>query len=408
MPIYQYKAFTAAGKSISGHIDATNIQYARSQLKKKKLYIKELKEDTGKRDRQLFPFLSKLLYRVPRKEIGLFARQLGTLLGAGISIDAALKDLEEQITNKHLQKVVTEIRASVIEGKSLSETFAQHRDIFPQIYESMVKVGESTGSYEKTLTQLAEVEEKTHSIKQKAITALIYPIIMIVIMLVVVFILLTGVIPQIQIMYDNFGKGMELPLPTRIVIGASDCVRVTWPYIIGGFMLSSFFFARYRKTSRGKLKTDAIFLKLPIYGKLIRKSEVARFARNLAVLLDAGVSILTAMAIVKDSASNEIFRREIDRAKKRLEEGETLKQSLGDSTFIPHLVKGVINAGEASDRLPELVEKGAEMLEDEVESTAAGLTTAMEPILIVFLALVIGGIMASVLIPMYKMMELIK
>ena len=408
MAIFQYKGFDATGKPKSGHLEATTVQVARTKLKQRGLFIKDLREDSGKRDRQLFPFLSKLIYRIPRKEIGLFARQLGTLLGAGIKLDRALQDIAEQTPRINLQKIISQIRASVLEGKSLSEALALNKDIFPPVYESMVKVGESTGSYEKTLLSLADIEEKNSDLKQKAFVSMIYPGFMLVLMVFVVLFLLTSVIPQIEQLFLSFGSRVQLPLPTRIVIAMSGAAQASWPFLIAGFFAAMYGLHRYRKTKKGRYKYDTFILKIPIFGKLIKKLQVSMFCRNMSALLGAKVPILLAMQIVENSVGNEVFKQELQVAAKAIQEGEALKVALMNSDFLPHMVKGMISAGESSDRLAELIKKASEIMENEVETAVKSLQSSIEPIMIVLIGVIVGGIMGAILMPLSKLTELIQ
>ena len=408
MPIFQYKAFDAKGNAKSGHLEASSVQSARTRLKQQGLFIKDLRQDSGKRDRQLFPFLSKIIYRIPRKEIGLLARQLGTLLGAGIKLDRALQDIAEQTPRVHLQKIITEIRASVLEGKTLSEALALNKDVFPPVYESMVKVGESTGSYEKTLLSLADIEEKNSDLKQKAFVSMIYPGFMLALMVFVVFFLLTSVIPQIEGLFLSFGSRMELPMPTKIVIALSVAARKSWLFLIVGFLVFMYGLHRYRKTEAGRYKYDTFILKVPIFGKLIKKLQVSMFCRNMSALLAAKVPILSAMQIVEDSVSNAVFKRELNIAARSIQEGELLKVALMSSDFLPHMVKGMISAGESSDRLAELIKKASEMMETEVETAVKSLQSSIEPIMIIMIGLIVGGIMGAILMPLSKLTDLIQ
>lgn len=406
MPIYEYHAFNQNGQAVTGHIDAPNPQSAQSKLKKQSLYVKELKEDTGKRDRQRFPFLSKLLYNIPRKEIGLFIRQLATLLGAGIAINDALGDIIEQTRNKNLQKIIIEIKAKVVEGKSLSEAMGEHKEVFPPIYENMVKIGEATGNYETLLSRLADVEDKNAELRGKAISSLIYPVFMLILSVAVVFFMLTFVVPQISNIFSSFNA--TLPLPTRIIIGLSNLVVHTWHLQILGFMLVMYAVYAYRKTPQGKTKFDETLVKFPIFGKLLIKLETSRFTRNLGILLHSNVPLLKALEIVAETAGNEAFKKELQNSAKKIEEGSSLVESLGDSKFIPHMIRGMMSAGEASDRLGEMTLKAATIQENELDTAVRGLTSALQPIMILALGGIIFFILISVMLPIFKLSSLIQ
>jgi len=406
MSVFYYKALTHAGKEMSGHIEATNSQMALSQLKKQNLYIKELREDIAGRDRELFPFLSKIIYHVPRKDIGLFARQLATLLGAGIKLDNALGDIQEQTRNQHLSKSITSLKAAVTEGKSLSEAIGAQEHLFPPIYKQMIRVGEATGSYEKTLTRLAELEEKGSELKNKVITAMIYPVIMIMLSLFVVLFLLNSVVPQIQEIFESFKA--ELPLPTKIVIFFSMITRRLWPLFIISIFGLYYALHVFKKKEGGQLKLDKFKLKIPLYGNLIRKLEVSRFSRNLGILLESGVPLLDSLTVVQTIVDNQIFKAELLEAARQIKEGESLVASFKSSTFLPHMVKGMISAGESSDRLAELILKTADIMENEVDTSVKGLTTALEPLMMIVMGGLVGGIMVAILMPLYQMSQLIK
>lgn len=406
MAIFQYEAFTASGEKVNGVIEAPNAQAAQKKLRSQSLFVRQLNEDTAKRDRELFPFLSKILYRISRKEIGIFARQMGTLLGAGIAIDDALQSIWEQTENPSLKKVVLQMKEAITEGKTLSQAFGVHKDIFPPVYENMVKVGEATGGYEKTLHRLAELEEKNEELKGKAITALIYPAIMFFLSVFVVFFLLTSVVPQIEMIFASF-QG-ELPLPTRIVLGISNLLQNFWAVGLVLIGLGIYGFIRYRATPVGKQKTDALILRLPFFGSLQKKLQVGRFARNLGTLLESNVSLLGALEIVTGTIGNRVFQDELIKAGKKISEGSTIRDAIRDSQVIPQMARGMIAAGESTDRLPELLIKVAIILESEVDAAVKRMTNALEPIMIVVMGGLVAAIMAAIMMPLYKMTELIK
>lgn len=407
MATFQYKAFSKGGEDLEGHIEAPNPQIAQKKLKQQGLYIKEIKEDAAKRDRELFPFLSKILYRIPRKEIGLFAKQLGTLLGAGIPINDALNDVWEQTTNKNLKKIIAQIKADITEGKPLSDALADHPTVFPPVYENMVRVGEATGSYETTLDRLAELEEKNADLKGKATTAMIYPVIMMALMVFVVFFLLNSVVPQVESMYKSF-ENAQLPLITTLVIGLSNFVRVAWPWLIllgfGGLVA----LYSYTKSELGKLKWHKFILGIPFFGLLLIKINVGRFARNLGVLLEARVNLLTALEIVSATIDNEVFKNELDAAGQNVREGAALKDSLKHSTVFPDMAKGMIAAGESTDRMAELLIKTADVMEREVDTSVKSITNALEPIIIIVMGIVVGGIMFAIMLPIFQLQQFLK
>ncbi len=407
MPVYKFKAIDPSGKNIADYIEAPNLDNAQAKLKQKQYYITSLNEDSSKRDRELSPMLSALLYRVSSKDKSLFSKQLATLLGAGVTLNVALTDVWEQTDNRTLRVIVGQLKEDVVSGKSLSEAIADHQDIFPPVYENMIKVGEATGSYEKTLNRLAELEEKNAELQSKAITALIYPFIMLVISIAVVIFVLTGVVPQIESLFTQFG-GVELPLPTRIVLALSSFVRNYWYTfilfiiaIIGGFQ-------KWQQAKSAQIQWDKIKFKIPLMGKLQKRIIVSRFARNLGILLESRVPLLTALEIIAGIVNTELFKDEIHLAIKQIKEGSSLRIALQNSIFLPHMAKGMMAAGEAADKMAEVLLKVADIMEVEVDAAVKRLTTALEPIMIVVMGFIVGGIIVSVILPLYKMTELIK
>lgn len=406
MPHYQYTAFSPKGAKVTGVIEAVSPQAATQKLRSQNLYVRELREDSAKRDRELFPFLSNLLYRIRRKEAGIFARQLGTLLGAGIPINEALADISEQTENPHLRKIIQEMKQQVVEGKSLSEAIRQHSAVFPPVYESMIRVGEATGNYEPTLKRLADLEERNEELKARAITAMIYPMFMLVISIGVIFFLMTSVVPQLSDLFSGFKA--ELPLITRIVIGLSRFFSSFWYILVLALVGAIYAVIRYRSTPEGRRKTDRLLLQIPFFGGLLRRIQVGLFCRNLGILIESQVPLLDALRIVAGTVTNSIFSDELNNAIQMIKEGSSLRDSLKDSVILPQLARGMIAAGESTDRLAELLIKAAEIMESEVDSAVRRMTQSLEPIMIVFLGGIVAAIMAAVMLPMYKMTEYIK
>lgn len=403
MAIYSYVAFNKKGKEEKGIIDAASLQAARSKLKNKGLYVRSISEDSERKDRELFPFLAKYLYRIPRKEVGLFSRQLATLLGAGIPLDKSLSSIVEQTENQNFRKVITGMQANITEGSSLSEAMKKHPDVFPSQFPSLVAVGEKTGDYEATLTRLAELEEKSSELKAKVQVAMVYPFIMGSLSIFVTIFLLTVVIPQIQELFLQFDA--KLPLITRIVIGVSDFLIGFWWLILtlgfGGIVG----FIYYKNTPKGKRNWDEFVLKIPILGSLARKVLVSSFARNIGILLSNRVPLITTLVIVEKIVDHSIFGEEIKNAVEKIKEGEKLSSSFGGSVILPQMVLGMIAAGEVSDRVPEMMNKLADIYDSEVDTAIKTMTQSMEPLMIVVMGLLIGTIMASIMVPMYSLTQ---
>ncbi|TGN18543.1 type II secretion system F family protein [Leptospira idonii] len=406
MPLYSYVAFNRKGKEEKNIVDANNIQAARNKLKAKGLYVRSIVEDREKEERELFPFLSQLLYRIPRKEVGIFAKQLGTLLGAGIALDKCLESITTQVENIPFKKVLIEIRADITEGLSLSESMRKHPAVFPDQYPSLISVGESTGNYEGTLHRLAELEEKSAELKSKVQVAMIYPVIMGLLSLAVSVFLLVVVIPQIQELFTSFNA--TLPFITRFVIGVSFVITNYWLFILLFAGAGFTFFVMWKRSENGKKSWDRFLLKLPVIGGLLRKIMVSNFARNLSILLMNRVPLIRSLQIVSDVVQHTVFQEEIGTAIVKIKEGGKLSDSLQGSIILSQMTLGMLKAGESSDKVPEMMTKLSEIYESEVDTAIKSLTQSLEPIMILVMGGIIFVIMASIMLPMYKLTEQIQ
>ncbi len=403
MALFTYIAFNKTGKEVKDIIEANNLQAARNKLKAKGLYVRVIKEDAEKKEREIFPFLAKLLYRIPRKEVGLFVRQLGTLLGAGIPLDRSLNNISEQIENRNFKKVIMDIRAGITEGQSLSQSMARYPEVFPDQYSSLISVGEKTGEYENTLIRLADLEEAANDLKSRVQVAMIYPLIMGMVSLFVAVFLLVVVIPQIQELFSQFEA--ELPRITRIVIGFSKAIINFWWLMIGGTVLFFYVFNRWKTSEEGKKKWDKFFLKVPVFGTLTKKVLISTFARNLSVLLINRVPLIVSLSIVSRIVGNYIFQVEIQTAIDKIKEGGKLSDSLQGSVILTPMVLGMVSAGEASDTVPQMMDKLSDIFDKEVDNAIKSMTQSLEPIMIIVMGALIFTIMAAIMTPMYKLTQ---
>jgi type II secretory pathway component PulF len=335
--------------------------------------------------------------------VGLFSKMLGTLLGAGIPLDRCLMSIIDQVENVYLKKVIIEMRADITEGLSLSESMKKHPTVFPDQYPSLIAVGESTGNYEDTLHRLAELEEKSAELKSKVQVAMIYPVIMGALSLAVSVFLLIVVIPQIEQLFASFNA--TLPLITRIVIGLSYFLTNYWWLIIISLIGGSLGFAKWKATENGIKVWDRFLLKVPVIGSLLKKVLVSNFARNLSILLMNRVPLIVSLNIVSDVVNHTVFREEITAAIIKIKEGGKLSDSLQGSQILSQMVLGMLNAGEASDKVPEMMTKLSEIYESEVDTAIKSLTQSLEPIMILVMGGIIFTIMAAIMTPMYKLTQ---
>ncbi|MCS7205514.1 MAG: type II secretion system F family protein [Leptospiraceae bacterium] len=407
MPVYKYTAIDKKGKQVKGILDAQNVAHARKLLRNQNLYVKTLNEDIEKRERELFPFLAKILYRVPRKDVAIFARELGTLLDAGIPLDKSLTNIIEQTENIYLKKAIIQIKTDILEGDSLSKAISKHNQIFPEIYPNLIQVGEQTGNYEKSLLRLADLEEASLKLRNKVTTAMFYPLIMLLFLGGIMIFLLSVVIPQIQEMFVQLN--MELPLITKIVIGVSNLFfsyRILFVFLFLGLVVFGFF--RWYRTEKGREKTETFLLKVPLLGSIIRKVIIARFTRNLGVLLENRVSLLVSLQIISKLVNHKIFEKEILNAIEKIKEGAKISEAFSDSKILTFMVKGMISAGESTDTLAHMLLKTAEITEDEIDATIQRFSTLIEPAMIVIMGLLIGVIMSAILLPIYNLTRYIE
>ncbi len=399
MPIFRFNAVNRKGKEEKGIIDAPGMASARKVLKSKGLFVRTITEDTEKKDRELFPALSAILYRVSRRDVSLFARQLGTLLDAGLPLDRSLNNIVDQTENPYLKKALVEIRSDVIEGESLSLALKKHPDIFPPVYHNLISIGEQTGAYEKALIRLADLEDRNLAIKNKVFTALSYPLFMIFLMSGIVVFLLGVVLPQLEELFLQMDQ--ELPWITRFVLGLSGIItsyKIFFPIgIIGG---GFFLFRDYISKPEGRLKYEKFMLGLPLIGNFLRKLLLARFSRNLGVMLNSNVPLITALHVVAGVVGHTIFKSEIDTAVERIKEGSKISDAFQDSIVLSQMMLGMISAGEMSDSIPVMVEKIADITESDMDATIQKLTGLLEPLMMVLMGGLIIMVMMAMLLPM--------
>ncbi len=402
MAIYSYIAIQQDGKEKKGIIDATSIAAARGIIRRQKLFVKSLKEDKEKRERVLFPYLASLLYRVPRRSIALFVRRLGILIEAGLPLDRSLTNILQQTENDHLKKALTEIRNDVIEGALLSDALEKHPTLFPPIYYHLISIGEKTGTYEKALINLADLEDANERMRSKIISAAIYPSLMLFLLGGILSFLLTVVFPQIKQLFAELNA--ELPLITRFVIGLSDIISSVWLLvIILTTGLIGYYFHRWKSRLPGKEKWENFILKLPVLGTLKRKILMSRFSRNLSTLLANRVPLVLALQIVAKLVNHHIFTKEINNSITLIQEGDKMSGAFKNSKILNLMVLGMLSAGESSDSVPQMVTKVAEVMENDVENSIERASSLLEPAMIVVMGAMIVIIMSAILLPMYDL-----
>ena len=408
MPVYEYTALDKAGKSKTGIIDADSAVAARHKLRGTGIFPVEVKETTAKPKDQPSGqvAVSTLFKRVRSGELSVVTRQLSTLLGAGITLVSALEALISQVTNPLLKKIMAQIKESVNEGNSLAFSLSQHPKVFSQIYINMVRAGEASGSLDLVLDRLAEYAEDQQALRGRVQAALAYPIFMFFIGSLVLLFLVTVVVPQITKVFSDMHQ--TLPLPTLMLISVSEFLKTFWWLLLAGLVAAIILLKQFRKTPRGSYIWDEIKIRLPIFGSISLRLAIARFGRTLGNLLDSGVPLLTALQIVRSIVNNVLISDVIENAMDEIQAGKSLAAPLSRSTWFPPMAIQMISVGEQSGELEKMLNKIADIYEREAESRITVMTSMLEPIMILVMALVVGFMLVSILLPIFEMNQLIR
>ena len=402
MPIYQYKALDARSKKVSGVIEAESPKSAVLKLKKLSIYPLEIIETEEREKEQKFqiPWLKD---RVSSSELAIMTRQLATLVGAGLPLVQCLTALTEQVSHPRLKNVIAEVRELVNEGSSFAEALAQYPRIFSEFYVNMVQAGEQSGALELVLGRLADFTESQSQLRNQVFFAMLYPVIIFIIGAGVMVFMFTVVIPKLSVIFEQTHQ--TLPLITRIMIGLSGFIRqFLWLIIlllIGGY----YGFQKWKKSASGREQWDRWILKIPLLGGLIQKLAIARFARTLSTLLTSGIPVLKSFSIVERIVNNSIIARAITQAKENITEGASIAGPLKASGVFPPFLIQMIASGEQSGELEFLLEKAGDAFEREVEYAVNGLVRLIEPIMIIFMAIIVGLIIVSFLLPILELTQ---
>ncbi|GBE11846.1 type II secretion system protein F [bacterium BMS3Bbin14] len=408
MPVYEYTALDSSGKKLKGIIDADSLAAARQKIRHTGNYPVDIQETVPvSRTEKGREFASlHLTQPVRQQEINVITRQLATLLGAGIPLVPALNGLIEQTTNQSLKKIIAQIKDAVNEGNSLTAALSEHPRLFSKIYINMVRAGEASGSLEVVLEQLAEFGENQQAMKSKISTALMYPIFMALVGTVVLFILITFVVPTITKVFADTRQ--VLPLPTIILINLSSFLQAYW-WLVLALLLGIAFLVRYIiRQPRGRRTWDRLKLSLPLLGDLNMKIAAARLGRTLGSLLRSGVPLITSLGIVKNIFNNILLAEVIDEAMEHLEKGGSLSETLRESKWFPPMLVQMLAVGEQSGAMEKMLNKVADNYEREVETKIMAMTTMIEPVMILVMGLIVSFIVISILLPIFEMNQLIK
>ncbi|MCF8002361.1 MAG: type II secretion system F family protein [Halanaerobiales bacterium] len=397
-PMFEYEVKTQNGEKIDGTLEAENESMLASNLRKKGYYILNIK-----RKREGFDLSNISLFekKVKLNDLAVFARQFSAMINSGISIIDALDILRDQIDHPKLQETIIAVTEDIETGSDLSESLAKHPDVFPELFVQMVKAGETGGIIGDVLDKIANHYEKQDELQGKIKSALYYPVTIMVIAILVVLFLLTNVVPTFVSMFSDLGA--ELPLPTRILIGTSSFLQSYW-WLVGLILVALYFaFRNYRKTPEGKLRTDRLILKIPQVGTMMQKIYLSRFSSTLAVLLSSGVDLLASLTIVEDVVGNKLYQKALTEARIKVREGSTLSAPLEKREEFPKLLVHMIKVGEETGGMSSMLEKVSMFYDREVDRSVEGVVSIIEPVIIVFLAVVVGFVVISIVMPMFDM-----
>lgn len=407
MPVYEYTALDRAGKNVVGIIDADSTVAARQKLRASGKYPVQIKETTAKAKSESAAGFSlpSLFNRITPDDIHALTRQLATLLNAGIPLVGALDALMEQTTSPPLKKIIAQIKESVNEGNSLTVSLTRHPKLFSNIYINMVRAGEASGSLDVVLDRLAEFGEHQQALKGRFQAALVYPVFMAIIGTGVLFFLLSFVVPNLTRIFTEMKQ--VLPLPTTILIWFSDFMRSYWWAILVVIVASIIGIKEFIKSPKGRHIWDTLKLHLPVIGQINRKIALSRFGRTLGSLLQSGVPLITSLQIVRNIVNNVLIGAVIDEAMEDIQAGKSLNLALSRSIWFPPVFRQMVSVGEQSGDLEGMLHKVADAYEREVETRITGMTALIEPIMILFMAAIVGFIVISILLPIFEMNQMI-
>lgn len=359
------------------------------------LDIKEIDENAS--------LIGRLTNRITTKDRVVFTRQLATLIGAGLPLTQSLRTVLEQTQNKRLQGVIEDVITSVEGGKSLSDSFAKHPDVFNSVFLALISAGEASGTLDDALKRIAIQQEKDAAMMSKIRGALTYPIIVLFVIVGVMIFMLATVVPQVEKLYSDLKK--TLPFLTQIMVTMADFLAHFWWLVAIILGIGTYFFLQYLKTENGIKFKDTFKLNVPLFGPMFRKLYMARFARTGQTLLATGVAMLDMLRISGEAVNNTIIQAEINRAAEKVKGGKSLSSALQSEEYILPLVPQMIKIGEQSGRIDEMMGKTAKVYEDELDEQIKTISTAIEPVLMVILAIVAGGMVGAILLPIYSLVN---
>lgn len=401
MAVFTYSGRTRTGQTINGEMEAPNREAVVAQLRRQQVMATAVMPKARDIDLKVPGFGAK----VGDRDLALVTRQLATMIDAGLPLVQCLDILAQQQEKKIFQKALHDIRMAVEGGSTFSASLKRHPKIFSTLYTNMVEAGEAGGILDTILNRLAAYIEKAMTLKKRIKTAMFYPGTIVTVAVVVVIFLLIYVIPTFEQLFEGFGA--TLPLPTVIVLEASRIVRAYILVMLAGGVAAMVGLRFYYRTPGGKLAIDKLLLRLPVFGPLIRKVAVAKFTRTLGTLVSSGVSILEGLDITARTAGNKVVEEAVLKARTTIAQGKTIAEPLQASGVFPVMVVQMIAVGEQTGALDRMLNKIADFYDEEVDVAVAGLTSLLEPLLVIFLGVIIGGVVIAMYLPIFKLISVV-
>src|SRR5512147_955845 len=401
MPLFEYTARNLKGDLVKDQVDLPSKDDVIAHLRKNRLVVVQVRQAPAS-----VSLGGMFKAGVKTRDVVIFTRQFATMINAGLPLVQALDILAQQTENKVLAGVTRQVVYDVESGQTLADALRKHPKAYSDLYVNMVAAGEAGGILDTILQRLAQFLEKNDAIIRKVKGAMVYPAVIMSVAVIAVTVLLIFVIPTFQNMFASVN--LELPLPTRIVIGLSNALKHYWWLLIGAIVLGIFSINRYYKTAQGRLQIDTMLLRFPVIGDVLRKSAVSRFTRTLGTLISSGVSILDGLEITARTAGNMVIHNAVMESRASIAGGDTIAAPLQRSKVFPPMVISMIAVGEQTGGLDEMLSKIADFYDEEVDAAVSGLLALMEPVMIVFLGVVVGGMVVAMYLPIFDMVNAVQ
>jgi type IV pilus assembly protein PilC len=400
MAVFRYSAKDNTGRIISGVIEADNDATVVDRLRDMGFFIMNLERTVERTD--LFQAFQGA-FGIGLKDLAIFSRQFAVMVNSGLSLVRTLSILEQQTTNKRLKEIIAQVRVDVEGGRPLSDSMGKHPKAFSSLFVNMVKAGETGGVLDEVLERIATYMEKEQALRSKIRAAMVYPILLTTAALGGLFFMTIVILPQFESLFRELGGGGTLPLPTRIAMGVSVAIRRYWYLGMAGTAAGIYVLRRYMQTPGGRARYDRFKLKMPIVGELNRKIVVARFTRTLGTLISSGVPIMQSLEVVAKAIDNVVIGEAVDAVRASIREGQTIAIPLQFSGVFPPMVVQMAKVGEETGALEQMLQKVADFYDVEVESMVASLTSMLEPLLIIFMGVIVGAMVISLYLPIFAL-----